>query len=72
MNRTDIENCTDIEALKELCHAYRRACSCISESLVEESKCHINIETAVGQIRKYLWKMDNAEDKFVKKVKESI
>ena len=72
MNRTDIENCTDIEALKELCHAYRRACSGISESLVEESKCHINIETAVGQIRKCLWEMDNAEDKFVKKMEESV
>ena len=72
MNRTDIENCTDIKALKELCHTYRKTCSCISETLVEESKCHIIIEDAVGQIRKYLWEMDNAEDKFVEKVEKSV
>ena len=72
MNRIDIETCSNIDDLKELCHAYRKTCSCISETLVEESKCHIKPERAVGQIRHYLWKMNNAEDEFVKKVEEFV
>lgn len=72
MNRIDIEKCNDIEALKELCHAYRKACFCISETLVEESKWHITTEDAKDQIRKYLKEIDYAEDKFVERVEESI
>lgn len=72
MNRRDIETCSNIDDLKELCHAYHKACFCISETLVEESKCHIKLERAVSQIRNYLWKMHNAEDKFVEKVERSV
>lgn len=65
MNRRDIELCTDLEELKELCRTYRKACFCISETLVDESKMHITTEKAKEQIRKYLRDVDYAEDKFV-------
>lgn len=67
MNKRDVKNCNNINELKELCLAYRKAYACISETLVDESKEHISISTAKEHIRKYLRDIDYAEDKFVKK-----
>lgn len=54
MTRHEIQNCTDIEALKKLCLAQRSQLSVLSAILVDESKWHITAEQAVTQIRDYL------------------
>ena len=56
MTRHEIQNCTDIEDLKELCLAQRRQLTIISEILVDESKKHITTKRAIEKIRDYLVK----------------
>lgn len=54
MTRYEIQNCTNIEALKKLCLAQRSQLSVVSAILVDESKWHMTAEQAVTQIRDYL------------------
>lgn len=46
------------EQLMIIINAWRKQLNCISETCVEESKCHIEPEEAVQKIRDYLWKAD--------------
>lgn len=54
MNRIEIIECTDIEALKKLCLEFRKQFNVIGEILVDESKWHISADQAVTKIREYL------------------
>ena len=46
------------EQLMIIINAWHKQLICISETCVEESKCHIEPEEAVQKIREYLWKAD--------------
>ena len=50
----DIENCNDIEKLREICLYQRSQLSIVSDILVEESKWHITPDVAIKRIRTYL------------------
>ena len=52
MNRLEIENCNDIEALKQLCLAQRSQLNYIGNVLVRESKWEITAKEAIERIRK--------------------
>lgn len=56
MNRLDIEQCNDIDALKDLAIRQYKALSYISETLVDESKWHITSDKGIEDIRAYLQK----------------
>lgn len=56
MSRLDIEKCNDIDELRDICLRYYKALFCISETLVDESKCNISKDKAIEQIRTYLTK----------------
>ena len=54
MTRFDIEDCNDIDKLKQLCIKQRHQLCVIGETLVSESKRHITAEQAVDRIRTYM------------------
>lgn len=54
MTRIEIEECNDIERLKELCINQRKQLGVIGEILVDESKMHITPNAAINKIRNYL------------------
>lgn len=56
MNRLEIENCNDIEALKQLCLAQRSQLNYIGNVLVRESKWEITAKEAIERIRNYMVK----------------
>ncbi len=56
MTRMDIENCNNIDKLKEICLAQRSQLSYIGEILVSESKWEMSPEVAIKKIRGYLTK----------------
>lgn len=59
MNRFEIENCNDIEALKQLCLAQRSQLNYIGNVLVRESKWEITAKEAIERIRNYMVKHQN-------------
>ena len=56
MNILDIEQCNDIDALKQLAIGQYKALSYISETLVDVSKWHITSDEGIRQIRERLQK----------------
>ena len=50
----EINNCQDIEKLREMCHFQWENLALISETLVELSKQQISEETALRDIKKYV------------------
>lgn len=51
MNRIDIEECNDMDELKEMAIKQYRTLFFISETLVDVSKWHITAEEGIRQIR---------------------
>ena len=56
MNRLDIEQCNDIDTLKQLAIEQYKALSYIGETLVDVSKWHITSDEGIKQIRERLQK----------------
>ena len=54
--RYQINECTDIEALRKLCLVQRKQLTYVGEVLVDESKWHCTAKDAIEQIRDYLVK----------------
>lgn len=54
MNRIDIEQCNDMDALKDLAIKQYKALSYIGEICVDVSKWHITSDKAIKMIREYL------------------
>lgn len=54
MNRIDIEQCNDMDALKDLAIRQNKALSYIGEICVNVSKWHITSDKAIKKIREYL------------------
>jgi hypothetical protein len=50
----EIDECQDIEALRQQCKKDWDTLALISETLVDYSKCHITAEKALKEIRKYI------------------
>lgn len=55
MNRLEIEECNDIEALKKLAIAQYKALFFIGETIVENSKWHCDAVDAIKDIKDYLY-----------------
>lgn len=54
MTRLEIEQCNDIDVLKQLCIAQRSQLAYVGEVLIDESKWHIKPDRAIEMIREYL------------------
>lgn len=64
MNRIDIEQCSNIDALKQLAIGQYKALSYISETLVDVSKWHITSDEGIKLIRERLQKSNFELDPF--------
>lgn len=58
MNRIEIEECNDIEALRRLCIRQHSAILRIGETLVDNSKSHLTDERTLVKIKNILKESD--------------